>query len=199
MWPSYERYHAPGTANSGHEKLQCAECHIRTQGTVRQQIQANVRHWLGLRNNSVYFIYQPVGNRECLACHERPNDNHPAHRFLEPRFKKAREKIGAHSCTSCHREHQGVRVTIRSDYCVNCHEALKMKNDPLDIAHATLISDNRWITCLGCHDFHGNHIMQLMTKIDGVISYGEISHYFNGGPSPYSQQKHYSAKRSTND
>lgn len=199
MLPRCERFHAPGAANSGHEKLRCIVCHIRARGTVRQQIQANVQHWLALRNNPVYFIYQPVGNRECQACHERPNDNHPAHRFQEPRFKKAREKIGAHSCISCHREHQGVRVTIAPDYCDNCHQDLKIKNDPLDIKHEALIRKNRWSTCLGCHDFHGNHIMQLANKVDRAIPYDEISDYFNGGPSPYSQQKHYAAKRSIVD
>ncbi len=201
LWSTdQEHLHASGPANIGHEKLSCIDCHQAAPGSFRQQVQANIRYWLGLRSNPVYFQFLPVTNNECLACHDRPKDNHPVHRFFEPRFVKARAKISAHQCISCHREHQGVRVTVEPTFCSNCHQQLKIKKDPLLVfSHQQLIASKKWASCLSCHDFHGNHIMEVTTSPHKGVKQKQISDYFKGGASPYSKNKHYSVKEKTNE
>ena len=72
LWtPEQEHLHASGPANTGHEKLSCNDCHLAAPGSFRQQVQANIRHWLGLRSKPADFQFQPVTNTECLACHDR--------------------------------------------------------------------------------------------------------------------------------
>ena len=199
--PHQDRMLTVGPPNSGHETLACASCHVAAAGTMRQQIQANVRHWLGLRSSGVPFQHLAVSNEACIACHDNPKDNHPAHRFNEPRFATARAAIHPEQCVSCHLEHQGVRVTQPPTLCVYCHQDLKLQNDPLDVSHEKLVADGNWASCLGCHDFHGNHDFRLRTKVADAIRETRILRYFNGGPSPYANPKFFPAKGSedTND
>ena len=211
--PGNARLHAPGVMNIGHEKLQCEECHLPGNGSLRQKIQANMRYLLGERNSAVPLGFLPVTNEDCLECHERPNERHPVFRFYEPRFKKARAEIGAQYCISCHREHSGVRVTADLGFCSVCHQRLDLKNDPLRgslaskniratqntlTSHKKLVQAKRWQTCLGCHDFHGNHRMQTADSMEKLIKPQEISSYFNGAKSPYSQNKYHKAKQHRN-
>ena len=93
-----------GPMNTGHEKLDCEECHRAAQGTLRQQLQANMQYLLANRDKSVHITRLPVSNDDCLACHRRPKDNHPVFRFFEPRFKEARQKIQPQYCNSCHKD-----------------------------------------------------------------------------------------------
>lgn len=183
-----------GPANTGHDGLGCQECHLPAPGTARQQIQANLRYYFGLRTRPVDFQHQAVGNEQCLACHVNPQDSHPVHRFNEPRFAEARAAIHPEACISCHREHEGVRVTMALTFCRECHQELTLKNDPLDVAHKTLTAQGNWTSCLGCHDFHGNYVMETPTTVGGSHSIEEILDYFNGGPSPYADQKFFQAK-----
>lgn len=199
LWPGQERFHALGPVNTGHANLACQDCHLLAPGTARQQIQANLRYWLGMRTHPVAFQHQPVTNGQCLACHERPKDNHPTHRFNEPRFAEARSAIHPELCASCHREHQGVRVTMELTFCSHCHQTLGLKNDPLDQKHDELVAANDWTSCMGCHDFHGNHVMQLKTKIADALPLENVLAYFRGAPSPYSDEKMYTAKEPTHD
>jgi len=193
--PGQENFHVRGPMNTGHEGCACESCHKPAPGTLRQQLQANVRYLMGQRKASVPFGHEDVTTEICLDCHERPNDRHPVFRFFEPRFAEAREAIQPHLCTSCHREHAGERVTLRdAGYCVTCHEETKLKKDPLDISHERLIAGDRWQTCLGCHDWHGNHVMKTKTKVDQAFTPVQIQAYFKGGPSPYPEKKQYQAK-----
>jgi len=192
--PGQESFHALGPANTGHEELGCQDCHISAPGTARQQIQANMRYWIGLRTMPVDFLHEPVMNANCIDCHENPQDNHPVHIFNEPRFAEARVAIAPQNCVSCHLEHEGKRVTAEITYCVECHADLSLPNDPIDISHEQLIADEAWESCLGCHDFHGNHKMELATSVDEALTPIEILQYFEGGPSPYSDEKFYQAK-----
>jgi hypothetical protein len=197
--PGMDDLHVFGPLNTGHENLACNSCHDPAAGTLRQQLQANIKYILGMRKTPVDIIHKTVTNEVCLDCHSRPNDRHPAARFLEPRFKDARQAIQPQLCTSCHAEHSGKRVTIESTYCVNCHTDLKVNNDPIEIPHAQLIADKRWQSCLSCHDFHGNHQMTTPTTMHDAVSQDMILSYFNGGLSPYSTDstdKIYPAKRS---
>ncbi|WP_455212432.1 hypothetical protein [Kaarinaea lacus] len=208
--PSNTRLHAPGIMNVGHEKLECEDCHLRTEGSLRQKLQANVRFWIGMRESFVSLGHQPVANEHCLECHERPNERHPVFRFFEPRFKKARAEVGAQFCISCHREHNGVRVSTDLHFCAVCHQRLALKNDPLmnspipraseftQASHQQLVKTKQWQTCLGCHDFHGNHRMKTATSMDQLIDPKNIRAYFQGGKSPYSQNKYHKAKQKTN-
>jgi hypothetical protein len=190
--PDQESLHARGPMNSGHEDLECEYCHQPARGTLRQQIQANARYLTGQRNSPADFGLSAAGNDQCLACHERPNDRHPVFRFNEPRFQEARSAIHPESCISCHREHRGERTTIASlDYCQHCHEDTLLKNDPVDISHEELIADERWNTCLGCHDFHGNHLMEVPDKLSEAIPPGELQIYLRGGESPYGNDKYH--------
>jgi Cytochrome c3 len=193
--PEQQQLHARGPMNTGHENFKCVSCHKPAPGSIRQQIQASVNYWIGKRATQVDFGHRDVANEICLACHERPNDRHPVYRFVEPRFYKAREKLRPQFCISCHLEHQGRRVTLSdSSYCVTCHEETRLKNDPVDIPHEQLVRTDRWETCLGCHDFHGNHVMKTKTAVRKVWDSAKIQAYFEGGRSPYPRTVHHRAK-----
>jgi hypothetical protein len=200
LLPGQEWLHVRGPMNIGHDDFRCKSCHVSAPGTIRQQLQATVSYWLGRRATPVDFGHKDVTNEVCLGCHERPNDRHPVYRFLEPRFAKAREKIQPQFCISCHLEHQGKRVTLQvTTYCVNCHEDTKVKKDPLNISHEQLIAQKHWDTCLGCHDFHGNHVMKTKRLVEDASDSTRIHAYFNGGSSPYPKEIYHKAKKEKND
>lgn len=175
--------------NPGHEKLECDDCHREAPGTVRQQLQAKTKHLLGLRPDGAEFGKHAVGNAACIGCHDNPDDRHPAHRFLEPRFEAARRTLAPQNCVSCHREHTGTRIS-RTDarFCASCHADTKVKDDPATPTHAALIRDKRWDTCLACHDFHGNHHFEPPRDLKDAISPDAIATYLETGPSPYGER-----------
>ncbi len=186
LLPGTESLRAPGAANVGHEELACADCHREAAGTLRQQLQANVQHLLGRRAAAVAVGFAPVTNSTCVACHDRPDDPHAAHRFNEPRFEDARRAIRPQSCVSCHAEHRGVRVTgVPPTFCVHCHSDLTLNDDPLTVPHSELASRGDWDTCLGCHDYHANHAFETETVVGRAHRPETIVEYFRGGPPPY--------------
>lgn len=194
--PQLDHWHRRGPMTQGHESLRCETCHKPSPGSVRQQLQALVRHGLGLRKTPADFGSRDVDNDICLNCHDRPNDRHPVFRFSEPRFAKARASLAPQFCISCHLEHRGRRVTLETTaYCEVCHRETKLNKDPLDIPHKDLIAGKRWSTCLGCHDFHGNHLMKTPLAVIEGIPEDRIKAYFAGGPSPYSERKKYPARK----
>jgi hypothetical protein len=193
--PGMERDLASGRMNTGHEALDCRSCHLTAPGTMRQQVQAKFKNWVGMRDSSADFGYLPVSNENCLECHARPNDKHPVSRFLEPRFAEARKSIQPQLCNSCHMEHNNRRVTINPAYCINCHRDLKLKDDPVNISHEQLAAQNNWTSCLACHDYHGNHIREAPTDLNKALAAEKIEKYFSGDSSPYSDKKRYSAKK----
>lgn len=195
----FQTIRSPGVLNTGHEALECKECHENAGGSIRQQIQANLNYLLGARSSQVTFNYESPDNHDCLACHTRDNDNHPIYRFNEPRFQEVREKIQPQYCNSCHKEHSGVRVTSNPENCKQCHDETIVKEDPLDISHEILVKQNKWDTCLQCHDFHGNHEMQIPTHTPDMHDANLINQYFKGGKDPYSLIKTYKAKESRYD
>lgn len=191
--PGCEQLHAPGPMNAGHGSLACAACHVEAPGSVRQQLQsaaraaiANVVH--GEAGAAVDVGYRAVSNRECLECHERPDDRHPVFRFLEPRFADVRAVLRVDTCEGCHREHAGVRVTMAErTFCRHCHADTALARDPIDVSHRELIATGRWDSCLGCHDFHGNHAAKpVPVRLQDAHSAAALDAYFAGtGPSPY--------------
>lgn len=194
--PQSSQLLTPGPMNTGHASLECESCHRNAKGSLRQQLQANVQYLLSNRAIPADVGYRPVENLDCLFCHSRKNDRHPVFRFYEPRFQKAREAIQPHLCISCHLEHKGVRVTREADFCSNCHDDLEIKKDPLQVSHKQLVQQKQWKSCLGCHDYHGNHIMKTVTDSDLAHSDKTITEYFKSGVSPYSTKKRYKAKES---
>lgn len=60
-----------------------------------------------------------------------------------------------------------------------------MKTDPLDVPHRELVAKGQWNTCLGCHDYHGNHKRLTQTKLQDAYAIKAIQDYLAGGPSPY--------------
>jgi Cytochrome c3 len=193
--PGAEHFHARGPMNSGHGDVRCESCHRSAPGTLRQQLQADARYLVGVRAHPADFGRQPVDNAACLACHDRPNDRHPVFRFNEPRFAEARRAIAPNRCTSCHLEHQGIRVTRAGTFCVNCHKDLRLKVDPLDVPHVELIAAGRWESCLRCHDFHGNHRMTTPRTIAAALPLSRVADYLAGGASPYPMPPIYPAKK----
>ena len=178
--------HAPGPMNTGHGDTACAACHRPAPGTLRQQLQNAARSWLGAPHVEVDIGYRAVTPDECLACHDRPDDRHPGFRFLEPRFAEARARLAPERCTSCHLEHAGVRVTLADPtYCRHCHADLVLDRDPLDVSHRELVTTRRWDTCLGCHDYHGNHAHRAPRRLEEALPPAAIRGYLDGGPSPY--------------
>ena len=118
------------------------------------------------------------------------------HRFLEPRFASARAALGAQLCVSCHREHKGVRVTMIPTACSNCHQDLDIKNEPIvDVSHRELVKRHAWSSCLGCHDFHGNHRRAAQKQFKEAYSETTIMEYLAGGPSPYGRDMKFLAKK----
>jgi hypothetical protein len=183
-------FHRPGPMIPGHEDLSCTECHRSAAGTARQQLQAQVRFFMGRRKSPVLFGHAPVTNAQCLSCHDRPDDRHPVTRFLEPRFKKAREEIAPQRCASCHMEHQGRRVTIPSGFCKTCHAGISLEKDPIFPTHLALASTADWNSCHRCHDFHGNHpAFAPPTAQDKRVARQDILSYFERGPDPYGEAR----------
>ena len=192
--PFSENWLNKGPSNTGHVALNCQDCHVDASGSVRQQIQGKVHFWIGLRSDDVNFGHMNVENQTCISCHERSNDKHPVSRFAEEQFLDARKAFSAHTCAGCHAEHAGVRVTMPASGCKHCHGSLKVKNDPIDVSHETLVSEGQWVSCLGCHDFHGNFLRKTPTKLEEVLSLDDIERYLNGGPSIYGNVRRFTAK-----
>lgn len=189
---SAEEYVSIGPMNTGHEELSCVACHADARGNLIQQVQSNISHAIGAREEGVDFGTQDVTVDNCLQCHDRPNDRHPNYRFSEPRFKEAIKNIDATTCITCHSEHHEERVTVASiNYCMNCHQDLVVENDPLDISHKDLIAKEAWFTCIQCHDFHGNHKYEVPIKLRDTIPMDAIQTYFKGGEDPFGSNKKY--------
>lgn len=189
-----EQYISIGPMNTGHEDLKCFSCHADAKGNLIQQVQSNFSHLAGVRDQGVDFGTKDVTVDNCLQCHERANDRHPTYRFSEPRFKDAIKNIDATTCITCHKEHKEERVSVKSiNYCMNCHQTLDVENDPLDISHKDLIAQEKWFTCIQCHDFHGNHKYSVPEKLSDTIPMKEIQKYFDGGKDPYGDSKKYTA------
>jgi hypothetical protein len=139
-----------------------------------------------VRQTGAEFGMQAVTSATCVQCHANSDDRHPPHRFLEPRFEKARAETGAQVCVSCHREHSGARVTIpAATYCVSCHQDLKVKNDKTSPTHEFLVQGKRWDTCMQCHDYHGNHKFAAPRRLQDAASIEALQKYLKNGPSPY--------------
>ena len=185
---------AHGPIQADHASLECSDCHVRPEASWRQQIQANVRFVVGAREDPVDFGYQAIESLTCIGCHERPNERHPIYRFREPRFLEAKEVVDATSCLGCHTEHTDARSFAQVDFCIACHGDLELKSDPLDVSHVALIKEERWGTCLGCHDFHGNHTHEVPKLIEAAFDVEDLRAYLADGPSPYGTEKIYEAK-----
>ena len=179
-----------GNLIAGHTELACVDCHKEQPGTLRQEIQANLKYALGQRETFVPIGYHAADTATCLDCHTRKNDRHPVYRFQEPRFTQAVAQIDARDCLSCHTEHEGQRVSLDdTGFCVACHTDLTLKSDPLNIPHTTLIAQKDWNSCLGCHDFHGNHAYTVPTHTQDQFSAQDIADYLGAGPDPYAPSK----------
>lgn len=183
--PSSQTYLQNGPMLPGHEDLECFSCHKDEKGTFRQQLQANIQYLLNNRKNVVSVGLRSVENKECIKCHDRPNDRHPVYRFREPKYRKAKSEIEADTCIACHLEHRNKRVTVQINFCVHCHSELKLKNDPVDVTHKQLIQDKNWDSCLTCHDYHGNHDMKPEVEIKKGIALPKLKKYFNRDVNPY--------------
>ena len=189
-----EQYRSIGPMNTGHEDISCLACHTDAKGNLLQQVQSNISHLVGVSKEGVSFGTEDVTSDNCLQCHDRPNDRHPIYRFSEPRFSDAVKNIDATNCITCHVEHHEERVSISPvNYCMNCHQDLDIENDPLDISHKDIIEKEAWLTCIQCHDFHGNHRYTVPEKLTDTIPMKVLNDYFNGGKDPYGNDKKYTA------
>ncbi|MBU48804.1 MAG: hypothetical protein CL920_08920 [Deltaproteobacteria bacterium] len=176
LWlPGMEGLKAIGPHNTGHKDFPCASCHKPTKG--------------------IFVRHKKVDNKVCLECHQRNNDLHPTEQFLKPKFAKQRKLFAPHLCTSCHKQHKGVRVTIETTVCRHCHQDLKPEFDPLTPTHEELAKQKRFDTCTRCHDFHGNHIRRRPKRLEDAASVKDIKQYFLGGKDPYSDKKLHNPKK----
>lgn len=189
-----DQWLAHGPIQTGHETISCAGCHLPGEGTTRQQIQAKLHYVFGLREDNVEFGRMAVTSDACLDCHARPNERHPIYRFREPRFIEALQSVQADTCLGCHSEHHDRRVDVGLEICIACHDDLSLKNDPLDVAHADLVAREEWDSCMGCHDFHGNHGFKPPASLASRIPGPVIEAYFTTGASPYGTRKTFEAK-----
>lgn len=185
-----ETHLAIGPVTPGHEALSCTDCHQPAAGTLRQQLQANMSFLLGQRAHPADFGHQPVTTAACESCHSMQGVTHAPDMFLEPRYQQVRDTLGPHQCVNCHVEHDANRVSLgNTQFCISCHETLSLKEDPLDVSHADLIKSGEWHTCMGCHDYHGNHHAKAPTKMNDRFSLESVEEYFRSGPSPYGERK----------
>jgi predicted CXXCH cytochrome family protein len=187
--PQLSDYVPSNQHNPGHAELACQDCHAAAPGTLRQQLQAKAKYLVGMRETSADFGMRSITNKACLDCHANPDDRHPSHRFLEPRFAAARQALAPHRCMSCHREHVANRLS-RPDtgFCVNCHRDLVVKDDPTTPPHQALIDQARWNTCLTCHDFHGNHNHAPPKSLDEALTPERLAEYLSTAESPYGER-----------
>lgn len=186
-------FRAAGPLNTGHESLSCQDCHHPAHGSVRQQLGHNARTLLGLHPHDwVPVGYGEVDHDACLNCHDRPYDRHPVSRFRELRFAGKRATLGPQECNNCHGEHHGARVAaVEPGFCVHCHQDLTLDNDPIDVPHEDLVQQENWITCLNCHDFHGNHLRETPVRMADRLHDDQIRAYFDGEADPYGPTKRY--------
>ena len=189
LFPGREFWHAAGPHNVGHSNVACNECHAPAPGNFAGQTIDILLHAVGMSDSATFFVYAPAGNEQCLDCHTNPDDRHPVAKFLEPEFAEARQAAGVQSCVNCHQEHLGVRVSVTRRVCQHCHQDTVLDDDPVDIPHNTLIDDQRWETCLGCHDFHGNHDRNVPKLMSEVLTEEQIQQYLDGGLSPYGHRR----------
>jgi hypothetical protein len=82
--------------------------------------------------------------------------------------------------------HQQIQANLR--YLFGQRERLA------DFSHQAVTNEN----CLGCHDFHGNHIMKTKKTVEQIIPADKIRAYFQGGESPYGINRHFKAKKEIN-
>lgn len=184
--PALAEFVPNNSRNFGHNNFECSACHRDAPGSTRQQLQAKAKHLLGMRQQDAHFGMQPVNNTTCIACHENPDDQHPAFRFLEPRFSQARSTLAPEQCVSCHREHTDMRVSqVDTGFCATCHSDVEVESDTTRPTHAQLAHDMRWDTCLSCHDFHGNHAHTPPVDLKNGIAPSAIAAYFHSAESPY--------------
>jgi len=196
---AWRPFQSHGPMLPGHEGLSCEQCHRVSPGSTRQQLQAIVRYWLGQRRQPVALGHEPVSNAQCAQCHERPDDRHPVTRFLEPRFKRARHALAPQHCVSCHNEHAGRRLTTGGEFCVHCHEGLRVATDPATPTHAELSRDGAWATCLQCHDFHGNHGQAPPRRLEQAPTLAAVQAFLERGPDPRGSARTTPARRSGDD
>ena len=139
----------------------------------------------------VDWQFIPVQNKECLACHDRSDDTHASHLFLEQKYSEIREDLAPHACISCHHEHRGLRVTREAEFCHHCHSDIDLLDDPLQPpaspSHSDLVEQEEWNSCLGCHDYHGSHEFTSPTEWNQRFSVSEIEAYLNGLQAIYSK------------
>ena len=188
---SANAWRSPGGDGDIHVGMACEACHLPAPGTLRQQIQAQLRHLLGRREQGTVIGYLQPSDKDCSACHENPDDPHAAWRFLEPRFREAREAIRPEHCASCHSGHGGKQVLLDGAYCVECHQGLSRIDDPVQPTHEELVETQRWETCLQCHDYHGNHKFEEPLTLEDAIPLETIEGHLSGEqPSPYGELIH---------
>jgi len=193
--PETQWLQAAGRATPGHERLDCDACHVPAPGTLRQQLQANARYLLGLREEPAVIGMAPVSDAACADCHERPTERHPLAVLSETRFAAAQDAQGVQHCTGCHREHHGVRVTADPKVCRHCHTDTEVRDDPIVPSHAALFEAGDWQTCLQCHDFHGNHTMRrgdhaFPVDTEDAVPLSVVREYLGRGPRAYGPPVH---------
>ena len=185
-----EAWLSKGPFTPGHGELSCNSCHQEAEGSIRQQLQAKLKFQTGFRHTDADFGLKKVENASCLSCHERPDDHHPTFRFNEPRFAEVRKTLDATRCGSCHTEHKGTLASVaETTICSNCHQDLKIKQDPLELSHEELIGKSLWSSCMQCHDYHGNHKMEVATSLKDTIPVEAIITYLRKGTDPFSTEK----------
>jgi predicted CXXCH cytochrome family protein len=66
--------------------------------------------------------FEHVKDRACLECHRNTGQH------VEPALQQA-GLFGGARCTSCHRDHKGVKPTYRDDdgFCVDCHRDIRAR------------------------------------------------------------------------
>lgn len=192
--PNYGRSVVAGHMVPGHEDLACTKCHTPAPGTMRQQVRANVLHWVGLRETSASFGHEPVSAAVCSGCHARENDRHPSFRFREPRFQQINKTLDARDCLTCHSEHSAQRVSNDGMFCGACHDGMKARKEVIQPTHAELSHAKRWDSCLTCHDFHGNHAVKAPKLFQDAHDLEAIRAYLADGADPYSEKKIHPAR-----
>ena len=178
--PSTEQFLSPGGDNEMHEGMACDQCHETAEGTIRQQVQANVYHWLGSRQHGADFLTQPVESADCEACHPMKENFHPQQKLRKSKYYELDTMLGIRECSGCHDHHSSSVMQHAMTLCMHCHEVWGKKPDTTTPTHVELIAQGRWETCLQCHEFHGGHQREKIFLLEDAHKVDTIQNSLHG-------------------
>jgi len=80
-------------------------------------------------------------------------------------------------------------VENTGQFCVTCHSGMEVREDRTTPTHAALAAEERWDTCLRCHDFHGNHHHEWPESLEEAFGGREVLRHLDSGAPLYGEKR----------